>query len=77
MRITSKGQVTIPMELRERAGLLPGVEVEFELKAEGIAIRKAKGSPTRGERLVRNMLGKGDVQLTTDEIMALMRGEDE
>ena len=77
MRITSKGQVTIPIELRQKVGLLPGVEVEFELEDDGLAIRKSKGSPTRGERLVRNMLGKGDVQLTTDEIMALMRGDDE
>jgi len=32
MRITSKGQVTIPKDIRERAGLLPNTEVEFEGK---------------------------------------------
>ena len=77
MRITSKGQVTIPIALRERAGFLPGVEVEFELEPDGLAIRKARGSATRGERLAQSMLGKGDIKLTTDEILALMRGEDE
>ena len=37
MRITSKGQVTIPAEIRERAGLLPHTEVEFEW--DGVAVR--------------------------------------
>ena len=31
MRMTSKGQVTIPAEIREKAGLLPHTEVDFEL----------------------------------------------
>ena len=31
MQITSKGQVTIPQEVRIRLGLLPHTEVEFEL----------------------------------------------
>lgn len=30
MRITSKGQVTIPAEIREQAGLLPHTEVDFQ-----------------------------------------------
>ena len=31
--ITTKGQVTIPQEIRERAGLMPGTDVEFQIQA--------------------------------------------
>jgi AbrB family looped-hinge helix DNA binding protein len=73
MRITSKGQVTIPAPLRERAG----TEVEFELDGDAVRIvrsRTRKGE-TRGERLVRLLLGNGSGEMTTDEIMALTRGD--
>ena len=78
MRITSKGQVTIPVELREKAGLLPGAEVDFELDGEGVRIVRAKAprGETRGQRAVRLLRGSGTVRMTTDEIMALMRGDD-
>jgi antitoxin PrlF len=78
MRITSKGQVTIPVEIREKAGLLPGAEVDFELDGEGVRIVRAKAprGETRGQRAVRLLRGSGTVQMTTDEIMALMRGDD-
>jgi AbrB family looped-hinge helix DNA binding protein len=79
MRITSKGQVTIPIAIREQAGLLPETEVEFAYEADGTVrlFRAKKGKrKTRGERLVEHMLGRGDVKMTTDEIMALTRGED-
>jgi len=76
MKVTSKGQVTIPREIREREGLLPGSEVEFVHDKPGrVLLRKARGK-SRGERLVARLRGKGDVQMTTDEIMALTRGED-
>ncbi len=76
MRVTSKGQVTIPIELRERYGLAPGDEVEFLPEPDGLRVVRKSGAPSRGERLVRGLLGKGDVELTTDEIMAMTRGED-
>jgi len=77
MRITSKGQVTIPVDIRERAGLLPETEVEFEFDGKVVTIVKAKnsGKPDRGARLIAQMRGKGDLTMTTDEIMALTRGE--
>ncbi|MBV9244833.1 MAG: AbrB/MazE/SpoVT family DNA-binding domain-containing protein [Methylobacteriaceae bacterium] len=80
MRITSKGQVTIPAAIRERAGLMPNTEVEFTLEGDVAQMRAATGKskrPTRGERLVEHMQrhpGKGD--MTTDEIMRLMRGDE-
>lgn len=78
MRITSKGQVTIPAAIREKAGLLPGAEVEFELDGDSVRIVRAKApvGETRGQRTVRRLWGSGTVQMTTDEIMALMRGDD-
>jgi AbrB family looped-hinge helix DNA binding protein len=77
MRITAKGQVTIPIEIREKAGLLPDTEVEFEFDGRTVRIVKARTAKktSRGDRLVRALRGKGDVGMTTDEIMALTRGE--
>ena len=78
MRITSKGQVTIPVAIREKAGLLPGMEVDFELAGEGVRIVRAKApkGETRGEQAVRRLWGRTTVKMTTDEIMALTRGEE-
>ena len=77
MRITSKGQVTIPQEVREKAGLLPGTEVEFEVEGKVVRIRKARAprQPGRGARIVARLSGSATVRMTTDEIMALTRGE--
>jgi AbrB family looped-hinge helix DNA binding protein len=74
MRITSKGQVTIPLALRKRAGLLPETEVEFTLRGEAVVLRKARGVRRRGAKLVQAMRGKGTTRMTTDQIMALTRG---
>lgn len=75
MRITSKGQVTIPAEIRERAGLLPHTEVEFEYDGSAVRIVKAKTrkGAGRGRRMVDHLRGRGDVTMTTEEIMALTR----
>lgn len=73
MRITSKGQVTIPIEIREKIGLLPDTEVEFEVKGNAVSIRKARVASKRGRSLIERMRGKGSVNMTTDEIMALTR----
>jgi AbrB family looped-hinge helix DNA binding protein len=76
MKITSKGQVTIPLAIRTRAGLLPHSEVEFVLRGNTVTLRKLKRSPaSRGGRLIERMRGRGTVNMTTDEIMALMLGE--
>ncbi len=77
MRITSKGQVTIPVEVREQLGLLPHTEVVFEVEGDSVRLRKA-GEQTdgRGERLVRRLRGKASVEMSTDEIMKLTRGDE-
>lgn len=75
MRITSKGQVTIPIAIRNRVGLRPDTEVEFSVRGDAVVLRKAKSKVgERGARLIERMRGKGTVRLTTDQIMALMRG---
>lgn len=74
MRITSKGQVTIPVEIREKAGLLPNTEVEFEMDAKGVRIRRAKARREgRGAAAVGRLRGRATVKMSTDEIMALTR----
>ena len=76
MKITSKGQVTVPQHIRERLGLLPNTDVDWELK-EGAAVLKkaAVGDLRRGRALIEHMRGRGTVRMSTDEIMALTRGE--
>ena len=76
MQITSKGQVTIPQDVRNRLGLLPYTEVEFELAGDHARIRKAKrasGTGTRGNRALEALRGTADTRMSTDEIMALTR----
>jgi AbrB family looped-hinge helix DNA binding protein len=77
VRITSKGQVTIPAEIREKAGLLPHTEVEFEFDGKVVRVRPARTRRTdsRGARLVSHLRGRGDVAMSTDAIMALTRGD--
>jgi AbrB family looped-hinge helix DNA binding protein len=77
MRITSKGQVTIPAEIREKAGLLPQTEVVFEFDGQVVRILRAKQSQnnSRGARVVAQLRGRGDVMLSTDAIMALTRAD--
>lgn len=75
MRITSKGQVTIPQDVRERHGFLPGTDVRFIDDGDVVRLVKAEGEHDRGRELVEHMRGRATTRLTTDEIMALTRGE--
>lgn len=76
MRITSKGQVTIPQEIREKLGMLPYTEVAFEVRGDVVIVRRTSGED-RGRRIVDHLkrAGAGRLRMTTDEIMALTRGE--
>jgi len=78
MRITSKGQVTIPKEIRDEFGLLPGTEVEFVAEEGQVRVRKLKGGSTRGREIVDRLrkASGGDIDLSTEEIMRMTRGED-
>ena len=76
MKITTKGQVTIPQHIREELGLLPHTEVEFEIRGKAVVLRKSLGRSRRGQALVERMRGRADAGLSTDEIMALTRGDE-
>ena len=73
MKITAKGQVTIPADIRERLGLLPNTEVEFTLRGNSVVVTKARRGGRRGQRVVAHLRGRGRVQMSTDEILALTR----
>jgi AbrB family looped-hinge helix DNA binding protein len=74
MRITSKGQVTIPQAIRERLGLLPHTEVEFTVEGNAVRIVKVQGRRrSRGAAVVDRLRGQATVRMSTDEIMALTR----
>jgi AbrB family looped-hinge helix DNA binding protein len=76
VRITSKGQVTIPQRMREELGLLPNCEVEFEVVGDSVRVRKARASRRRGDAIVERLRGSaGRSGMSTDEIMALTRGD--
>ena len=75
MRVTEKGQVTIPKELRDALGIGAGTEVEFERREDTLVVRKADTPATRGRHLAQRLRGRGDVAMTTDEIMALTRAD--
>ena len=79
MRITSKGQVTIPQAIREKLGLLPYSEVEFDIVGDSVRMRKARRPKgmTRGEMIVARLRGSGNKRYrSTDELMKLLRGDD-
>ena len=57
MRVTSKGQVTIPQDIREKLGLLPNTEVEFVVEGRSVRIVKARAHRSRGDEVVRRLRG--------------------
>ena len=74
MRVTTKGQVTIPQHIREKLGITPATEVDF-LEERGrvfLVKRKEKKAATRKFAKLR---GSATVKMTTDEIMALTRAD--
>ena len=78
MRISSKGQVTIPQEVREKLGLLPSTEVDFVVEGTSVRIVKVESphrGESRGQAAVRRLRNRAQpVSMTTDQIMALTRG---
>lgn len=83
MRVTTKGQVTIPIEVREKLGIFPGTEVEFEVHGDSATLKKRKRGKksglSRGELAVAALVGAAtdrSLGLTTDDILRLTRGED-
>ena len=75
MRLNSKGQVTIPAELREKYGIHPGDEVRVIDDGNTLRIVRDNENESRGERMVRRMRGRSTTELSTDELLGLLRGE--
>jgi AbrB family looped-hinge helix DNA binding protein len=76
VKLTSKGQVTIPQALREKFGLLPETEVTFEEADGGVLIKPAAATRRRDAGAwLKRARGSATAKLTTDEIMSLTRGE--
>jgi len=73
MRVTIKGQVTVPQEIREKLGISPAVEVDFVEEKGRIYLVKRKGKPQKTYKF-RKLRGIANVKMTTDEIMSLTRG---
>lgn len=74
MKISASGEVTIPRDIREQLGLVPELEVELSVQDDAVVIRKAESMT--GRMLVEHMRGRAGPGMSTDEIMALTRGED-
>jgi antitoxin PrlF len=70
MRVTQKGQVTIPLPVRRALGIGPGSDVEFELDEHGARLLV---DPNRAAEQIRRMRGAGEGEMSTEEILALTR----
>lgn len=75
MRVTSKGQVTIPIHMRQQLGIDEQTEVEFELVDDVIQIRKVARPSGRGKRIIDHLVSAKYRGPSTDELMALTRGK--
>jgi AbrB family looped-hinge helix DNA binding protein len=74
MRITSRGQVTIPIEIREKMGFLPHTEVKFKIAGNTVFLERVESPSRRSRHLINQMHRKTTVKMTTDEILGLTRG---
>ena len=74
MRITTKGQVTIPLAIRKKHGLLAQCPVEFIDHTDGVLVVRA-GKRVRGKRALATLLRGGKVKARTQDWLRLARGE--
>ena len=76
MKLTTKGQVTIPLKIREHLSLAPYDDVDFVIKDGEVVLKKNPDSRNGFQHHINDkMRGKGRIKMTTDEIMRLTRGE--
>ena len=75
MKLNSKGQVTIPAELRHRHSFAEGDEVDVIEDGNTLRIVHTTPAESRGARVVAKMRGKATTDFSTDDLMDLLRGE--
>ncbi len=76
--ITVKGQVTVPKPIRDALGLVPGSRVDFDLDDKGqVVLRRASAARQRRPDRFEAARGKADIRWRTDELMALLRADDD
>ncbi len=73
MRVTTKGQVTIPQQIREKLGISPSTEIDFIEEEGRVYLLKKRGGDIATSKF-RKLRGIATVKMTTDEIMELTRG---
>ncbi len=73
MKVTTKGQVTIPQNIREKLGITPATEIDFIEENDRVFLVKKKGGNLINRKF-KNLRGISKIKMTTDEIMALTRG---
>ena len=76
MKVTTKGQVTIPAKLRDEYGFLPHSDLVWKRSKKGLILTKAK-TDSRGKGLVEHLTGSATLKMKTDDIMRLTRGDND
>lgn len=76
VRVTTKGQVTIPIAIRQQLGLEPGSEVEFEIDGDVVRLRKVPTEASRGRRVLHALRTARYQGPSTEELMAHTRGDE-
>jgi bifunctional DNA-binding transcriptional regulator/antitoxin component of YhaV-PrlF toxin-antitoxin module len=74
MRITGKGQVTIPPAMRKKHGLVPRAEVALIDQPDGVLVMKLS-KLSSGRRVLAALLRGGKIQGRTEDWLKLTRGE--
>ena len=74
MRVTTKGQVTIPLNIREKLGITPSTEVDFIEEGDRVILMKRKNQNGLVQKF-KKLRGIATVKMTTDEIMKLTRAD--
>ena len=75
--VTSKGQITIPKQIRDSLDMGPGCKVDVTVNHDGeVVLRKQSEDFLQKEAEFDLAIGSADIQWRTDELMAVLRGED-
>ena len=79
--VTSKGQITIPKQIRDRRRIAPGTRLDVTEQGDDIVlrksdrVRKARGKDAEFEAYLERVRGSMKIDMSTDEFMELLRGE--